>query len=183
MDYCFLLYFCLIFLLAKKTKGAFIRAFIYLFSVALPTIYSGKFVGMVVYGFSIGVVLGFFIVYFSVYKKAIRKIAEFDDKDEDLEFFNLLMNGYSEFKNKIKEKMKILEKKQQKYNKTYLKIHEELKKSLPSFIVKIYAKMHKKNDDFTVYATYVMVTFISDFFSNSNARFTLRVIDKSKIQW
>ena len=166
--------------ISKKTKGAFLRAFIYLFSVALPTIYSGKFVSMVVYGFSIGVVIGFFIVYFGVYKKAIRKIEELDDKDEDLEFFNLLMNGYSDFKNKIKEKRKVLEKQQEKYNKTYLKVHDELKKSLPKFILDIYSSMHSKDDDFRTYSTYVMTKFINDFFSNSNARFTLRIIDQEK---
>ena len=75
--------------ISRKTNGAFLRAFIYLFSVALPSIYSGKFVGMVVYGFSIGGVVGFFIIYFGVYKKAIIKIEELDDKDEDLEFYGV----------------------------------------------------------------------------------------------
>ena len=53
----------------------------------------------VVYGFFIGLVIGSFLVFFGVYKKAIKKIESFDGDDENLEFFNLLMNGYSEFKN------------------------------------------------------------------------------------
>ena len=83
-------------------------------------------------------------------------------------------------KNKVKEKRKVLEKQQEKYNKTYLKVHDELKKSLPKFILDIYSSMHSKDNDFRTYSTYVMTKFINDFFSNSNARFTLRILDQNK---
>jgi len=165
---------------SKKGAWFFGRSLVYVLSVTLPLVFNKSVPSQAIYGFAIGLIIGILYVYFGVYKKAIRKIEEFDDKDEDLEFFNLLMNGYSKFKSKIKEKRRVLEEQQQKYNKTYLKVHEELKKSLPSFIVKIYSRLHEKNDDFTAYATYVMETFINDFFSNSNARFTLRIIDKEK---
>lgn len=163
--------------ISKKTKGAFIRALVYALSVALPSIYSGEFPSQVIYGFGIGLVIGFILIYFGVYKKSIKKVEDFDDKDENLEFFNLLMNGYGEFKRNIDYKLKEISKKEEKYNKTYLKVHDELKDSLPKFIIKIYSRMHNKNDNFTAYATFVMQTFINDFFSNSNARFTLRVLD------
>ncbi len=165
---------------SKKGSWFFGRSLIYVLSVSLPLIFNKNIPNQGFYGFGIGLVIGGLYIYFSIYQKSIKKIEELDDKDEDLEFFNLLMNGYSEFKSKIKEKRKALEKQQQKYNKTYLKVHEELKKSLPNFIVKIYSRLHEKNDDFTAYATYVMETFINDFFSNSNARFTLRIIDIEK---
>ena len=102
------LFLSLVFLLdlfiSKKTKGAFVRALIYAISVALPSIYSGEFVSQVVYGFFIGLVIGSFSVYFGVYKKAIKKVENYDGDDENLEFFNLLMNGYSDFKNNINKR-------------------------------------------------------------------------------
>ena len=164
---------------SKKGHWFFIRSLGYLLSIAF-LIFNKSVSNQAIYGFAVGLIIGYLCVYFGVYKRAIKKIEEFDDKDEDLEFFNLLMNGYSEFKKKIREKREILEKKQEEYNKTYLKIHDELKDILPKFIVDIYSNMCKKNNDFKTYSTYVMTKFINDFFSNSNARFTLRIIDKEK---
>jgi len=165
---------------SKKSIWFFGRSLVYVLSVTLPLVFNKSVPNQAIYGFGIGLIIGVLYVYFGVYKKAIRKIEEFDNKDEDLEFFNLLMNGYNEFKSKIKEKRVLIEKKQAKYNKTYLKVHDELKKSLPKFILDIYSSMHSKDDDFRTYSTYVMTKFINDFFSNSNARFTLRIIDQEK---
>jgi len=165
---------------SKKGSWFFGRSLAYVLSVSLPLIFNKNIPNQTFYGFGIGLIIGGLYIYFSIYKKSIEKIEELDDKDEDLEFFNLLMNGYSDFKKKIKEKRKILEKRQQKYNKTYLKVHDELRKSLPKFILDIYSSMHSRDDDFRTYSTYVMTKFINDFFSNSNARFTLRIIDQEK---
>lgn len=178
------LFLSLVFLLdlfiSKKTKGAFIRALIYAISVALPSIYSGEFVSQVVYGFFIGLVIGSFSVYFGVYKKAIKKVENYDGDDENLEFFNLLMNGYSDFKNNINKRLELIKKEQEKYNKTYVKVHDDLTIRLPKFVLSIYSHMYTKDDDFSKYATYVMQSFINEFFSNSNARFTLRIYDEEK---
>ena len=165
---------------SKKGSWFFGRSLIYVLSVSLPLLFNKDIPNQAFYGFGFGMFFGGLCIYFNIYKKSIKKIEEFDDKDEDLEFFSLLMNGYSDFKNKIKEKRVILEKQQVKYNKTYLKVHDELKKSLPKFILDIYSSMHSKDDDFRTYSTYVMTKFINDFFSNSNARFTLRIIDQEK---
>lgn len=165
---------------SKKGSWFFGRSLIYVLSVSLPLLFNENIPNHAFYGFAIGLVIGGFYIFFGIYKKSIKKIEEFDDKDEDLEFFNLLMNGYSDFKNKVKEKRKVLEKQQEKYNKTYLKVHDELKKSLPKFILDIYSSMHSKDNDFRTYSTYVMTKFINDFFSNSNARFTLRILDQNK---
>ncbi|MDQ7062042.1 MAG: hypothetical protein Q9M43_13365 [Sulfurimonas sp.] len=97
-----------------------------------------------------------------------------------MEFFVFLMNGYHDFKKKINIKLEVLKKEEQKYNKTYLKVHDELKNSLPKFILDIYSSMYSRDDDFRTYSTYVMTKFINDFFSNSKARFTLRIIDQEK---
>jgi len=165
---------------SKKTKGSFVRAFMYALSVALPSIYHGHFDSQVIYGFGIGAFLGFVLIYYGVYKKAIKKIENFDKNDEDLEFFMLLMNGYSEFKKKINIKIKEIEKQQKHYDKTYIKVHKDLSESLPKFIILIYADMYTKDKDFTAYSTFVMQGFINEFFSNSNARFTLRINDIAK---
>ena len=166
--------------ISKKTKGAFIRALLYTFSVALPSIYSGKFMSQIVYGFSIGLFIGFILIYYGVYKKAIKKIENHDEDDENLEFFNLLMNGYSDFKNNINKKLSIIKKEQEKYNKTYIKVHDDLTVRLPKFVLAIYSHMYTKDDDFSKYTTFVMQSFINEFFSNSNARFTLRIYDENK---
>ena len=174
------LVFLLDLFISKKTKGAFIRALIYAISFALPLIYRGEFMSEVVYGFFIGLVIGSFLVFFGVYKKAIKKIESFDGDDENLEFFNLLMNGYSEFKDNINKRLDLIKKEKDKYNKTYVKVHDELTVRLPKFVLSIYSHMYTKDDDFSKYATYVMQSFINEFFSNSNARFTLRIYDKNK---
>ena len=127
---------------SKKGNWFFIRSLGYLLSVAF--FFNKSVSNQAIYGVAVGLIIGYLCVYFGVYKRAIKKIEEFDGKDEDLEFFNLLMNGYSEFKKKIREKREILEKKQEEYNKTYLKIHDELKDILPKFIVDIYSNMCKK---------------------------------------
>ena len=165
---------------SKKSAWFFGRSLVYVLATTLPLIFNQNIPNYAFYGFGIGLVIGSLYIYFGIYKKSIQRIEELDDKDEDLEFFNLLMNGYSDFKNRIKEKRKILEKKQEKYNRTYIKVHDELRKSLPKFILDIYSSMHFKDDDFRTYSTYVMTKFINDFFSNSNARFTLRIIDQTK---
>ena len=165
---------------SKKGAWFFGRSLVYVLSITLPLVFNEDIPNNGIYGFFIGLIVGILYVYFSIYKRSIRRIEELDDKDEDLEFFTLLMNGYSDFKNKIKAKRVVLEKQQTKYNKTYLKVHDELKKSLPKFILDIYSSMHSKDDDFRTYSTYVMTKFINDFFSNSYARFTLRIIDQEK---
>lgn len=166
--------------ISKKTKGAFLRAFIYALSVALPTIYSGEFMSQIVYGFFIGSIIGVFLVYFGVYKKAIKKLENYDGDDENLEFFNLLMNGYDEFKKNIDKRLEVIKKEKEKYNKAYVKVHEELAERLPKFVLSIYSYKYAKDYDFSKYSTYVMQSFINEFFSNSNARFTLRIYDKEK---
>ena len=128
--------------------------------------------------------MGFFgnlqVAHLFVFKKSIKKLEKCDIDDEDLEFFIFLMNGYHGFKNKILNKLLEIEKREKRQNKTYLKVHDDLKNSLPKFILDIYSSMHSKDDDFRAYATYVMTKFINDFFSNTNARFTLRIIDQEK---
>ena len=83
------------------------------------------------------------------------------------------MNGYSEFKDNINKRLDLI-------NKTYVKVHDDLTVRLPKFVLSIYSYMYTKDDDFSKYATYVMQSFINEFFSNSNARFTLRIYDENK---
>lgn len=165
---------------SEKNAFFFLRSLAYVLSVTLPLVFNKHIPNYAYYGFATGVISSTLFAYFFVYRKSIKKIEEYDDKDEDLEFFNLLMNGYGEFKRNVKEKLKLIEKQQKKYNKVYLKVHEDLKSKLPDFITEIYAKVCDPNIDFKTYATFVLQAFINEFFSNSYARFTLRMIDKDK---
>lgn len=165
---------------SKKNNWFFGRSLAYVLSATLPLIFNENIPNKAFYGFGIGLILGFAWIYFSIFKQSIKKLKNYDNEDEDLEFFVFLMNGYHEFKKKINLRLKEIKKEEQKYNKTYLKVHEELKDSLPKFILDIYSNMYAKDDDFRTYSTYVMTKFINDFFSNTNARFTLRILDQNK---
>ncbi len=164
--------------ITEKKKGFFLRAFIYALGVALPKLYNGGNISEVIYGFTIGFIVSLLLIYYFVYKKILKKIELNDDNDPDLEFFNLLMNGYYNFKENISVKIKEIEKNKASYNKTFLRVHKDLSERLPSFIINIYSYIHTNDDDFTKYATYVMQSFINEFFANSNASFTLRVYNE-----
>jgi len=125
---------------------------------------------------SIGV--GFLVTYL-FYRRLKKHYRESIFSNEVITFFDLLINGYSELKQSIKEGKKNDDSKLLEDKNSLFKVMENIGEPLTKFLINIY-KVAFQNVDSLGYIATVLQNFVKNFLADTEARFTLRKVNRKK---
>jgi len=127
---------------------------------------------------AISIGIGFLVSYL-FYRRLKKRYRESIFSNEVITFFDLLINGYSELKQSIKEGKRNEDTKLLDDKKSLFIVMENIGEPMSKFLIKIY-KVAFQPVDPLAYVVSVLQNFVNKFLAESEARFILRKIDREK---
>lgn len=173
--------------LTKKKRGAFVRQGTIIFVNFLPAVLnaliliehdiSKLWMKYFYPTYALGIIVVFILIILFIYMPLVSQFKRNKDA-KSYTFLCLLFSGYKEFKNEIdieKDKLRQLELSKEQSIKN---ICDDLHEFVPSFIDNVYNILEETDLDGFIVS--VLTEFVAKFFSESSARFTLRILDEKK---
>lgn len=178
---------------SNKTKGFYIRSFIYLMTSIIPKViefldnnsshsgWSDLFYPV----FAITLFALTLFTYFILFKPLIKfYYNNTSDNYKKLTFFDFIFSGYLKFKENIDNDIRKYAENIRNEESSILAVLHNLREFLPDFITDIYSYAAEEDEEeestqlkLKSFIYFVMDSFVFKFFSESNARFTFRKLN------
>lgn len=173
-----------LFYLNNKEKRSFVRYILYVISTIIPAVLLSIFdntgknkesVPLLYIAFVVSIFAIIILIYLTYYVPLLKRLKGYKNI-HTISFFKLLLNGHNSFDTEVKEFLR-KQSNIKKYENTHL--IDELDADIRIFISNIYKLLNEETETMS-YIIYVLITFITKFLGESNARLTLRTLSEDK---